>query len=196
MMAVLESLDMQLVERLCSEGKWERLEASIRNEPRIAKTSFAMGKKFKQTSIIHQALYSKDDKEDQRVSLIRTIIELAPEALKIPNKDGMLPLQRICYTNVKIEAKTRAELIIAIMNAYPKALLHRGGEKKRTLLHTILLRRNKASLVSQLITKSPRSIFLLKDGTGWLPIHVACKNACTSRYCGCFSMEAPNLYTL
>jgi hypothetical protein len=50
---------------------------------------------------------------------------------------GSLSLHCACQRNVKLDAKTKEKVILALINAYPGALVEQGGVGRRTPLHII-----------------------------------------------------------
>ena len=120
----------------------------------------------------HQAITSKGD-VNQRANVILQILAETPEAAKIKNGYGSLPLHVISQRNTKIDAKTKERLIIALIRAYPGALSEEGGVGRRTPLHIIFTDYISPKLTAFMIEKGTQATFM-RDKNDWLPVHVAC----------------------
>ena len=129
------------------------------------------------TTILHQAISSKSDTRI-RAAVIETVLELVPTAASIRNGHGSLPLHVITQRNTKMDSKTKERLIIALINAYPKALVEAGGVGGRTPLHIVFTDYISANIVRTMIVMAPKACFM-RDKKGWLPIHMACSRHCS-----------------
>jgi len=124
------------------------------------------------TTVCHQAITSKGDVQ-QRAACILQILSTTPEAAKIRNGYGSTCLHVISQRNTKIDSKTKEKLIIALIRAYPGALMEAGGVGKRTPLHIIFTDYVSPRLTQLMIENGKKATFM-KDKNNWLPIHVAC----------------------
>lgn len=132
------------------------------------------------------------------LGIIETLIEYAPEVLKIENKCGGLPIHRACCNGSSLD------IIRAMVNGYPESVTMAAyGESstpkntKNGFLPLHLACYNEASLeiLNFLIECHPKGIeekdkkektpllilketkyAMQKDANGKLPLHLACKN--------------------
>lgn len=133
------------------------------------------------TTIFHQVLSpeAKGGDQDARATLIDTIIEQWPQAARIANGNGTLPLHVMCMGNVKIvNATTKERLILKLIHANPDALTTTGGDKRRTPLHNVMNARASHRLVGALLSVAPQAA-KMKDIDGRLPIHIGCGYHCS-----------------
>lgn len=111
------------------------------------------------TTILHQAITSKGDTE-ARSRVIRTILEIAPQAAKIKNGYGSLPLHVIAQRNTKMDAPTKEFLIIELVRSFQGALLIQGGVGKRTPLHIIFTDYISPRVTELMISNGPKACFM------------------------------------
>ena len=88
------------------------------------------------TTVLHQAITSKAPVQE-RAAVILQIVSRTPEAATIKNGYGSLGIHCACQRNVKFDAKTKEKVILALIDAFPGALVVPGGVGKRTPLHII-----------------------------------------------------------
>jgi hypothetical protein len=127
--------EMDAVFQLCRRDDWKGVLACIDRNPWVATTPMVMDNNIT-TTCLHQAITSKADIQD-RAAVIRRILHLTPQAARIKNGYGSLPLHVIAQRNTKMKSDTKEELIVALVQAYPDALIEEGGVGKRTPLHII-----------------------------------------------------------
>lgn len=130
-----ERKEMDAVFQLCRRDDWKGVLAYIDRNPWVATTLMVMDNNIT-TTCLHQAITSKADIQD-RAAVIRRILQLTPQAARIKNGYGSLPLHVIAQRNTKMKSETKEELIVALVQAYPDALIEEGGVGKRTPLHII-----------------------------------------------------------
>lgn len=121
--------------QLCREDQWNQLLEYVNQYPLIGKQNITM-RNHLTTTIIHQAISSRGNAA-LRAQGISTILKKTPEAAKMKNGYGFMPLHMIAQRNTKIDSTTKERLINEIIDAYPDALTEAGGNGKRTPLHTV-----------------------------------------------------------
>ena len=171
-----ETINPLDVFKLCRLNKWYQVHGRVRQDPWIAVTPLTMDNNIS-TTILHQAISSKSDTH-VRAAVIETVLELAPKAASMRNGYGSLPLHVITQRNTKMDSKTKERLIVALINAYPKALVEVGGVGGRTPLHIVFTDYISADIIRTMITMAPKACFM-RDKKGWLPIHMACSRHCS-----------------
>jgi hypothetical protein len=127
---------MEIVYRLCRGNEWNKVLEYVNQYPGIG-THRMMMDNHHTTSIIHQAITSKGD-TTVRARVISTILNHTPEAARIKNEYGAMPLNVIVKPRHKIDSTTKERLINEIIDAYPGALTKRSGALWHTPLHSIL----------------------------------------------------------
>lgn len=127
--------EMHAIFSMCRKNQWNSVLRCVQTNPQIPITSMIMDNHIS-TTILHQAITSKGNTE-HRANVIRTILEMAPQAASIKNGYGSLPLHVIAQRNTKMDAPTKELLITELVLAYKGALLQPGGVGKRTPLHII-----------------------------------------------------------
>ena len=101
--------EMQAVFIMCRHNQWNSVLNCIRGNHLIPVTSMTMDNHIS-TTILHQAITSKGDVQ-ARARIIQEILEIAPEAARIKNGYGSLPLHVISQRNTKLDARTKEFLI-------------------------------------------------------------------------------------
>ena len=172
----LRKPDMVAIFAMCRKDEWGRLWTEVKTNPCVATTAMVMDNHIS-TTILHQAITSKADTAD-RAKVIQTILELAPEAAKIKNGYGSLPLHVISQRNTKMDSQTKELLIHQLVRVYPDALVQEGGVGKRTPLHIAFTDYISPQLARMMIDAGKAATFK-KDKKGWLPIHVAVSRHCS-----------------
>jgi hypothetical protein len=129
------SEDMDRVFALCRNCDWLGVLSLIQALPHAATTPMILENHIS-TSLLHQAITSKGD-TDVRAQVIITILQQTPSAARMRNGYGSLPLHVIAQRNTKLNSPTKERLMYALVNAFPGALVEKGGVGKRTPLHII-----------------------------------------------------------
>jgi hypothetical protein len=191
--------EMDVVFHLCRRDDWKGVLAQIERNPWISITPMIMDNNIT-TTCLHQAITSKASIQD-RAKVIRRILEVSPEAARIKNGYGSLPLHVIAQRNTKMKSETKEELIFELVRAYPGALVEEGGVGKRTPLHIIFTGTYHYWSTTSKLFSSYSRIFLhtdyvsprltrmmvdqgaqacfMKDKKGYLPAHVAASRHCS-----------------
>jgi hypothetical protein len=84
---------MEILYRFCHGSKWNKVLEYVNQDPLIGTRSMIMDN-LNTTTIIHQAITSKGDAA-VRARVISTIIKHTPEAARIKNGFGSMPLYLI-----------------------------------------------------------------------------------------------------
>ena len=161
---------------LSRQERWSELLAFVLAAPEVALVSMTMDNNIA-TTLMHQAITSKSDVKS-RADLIKAILSSKPEAASITNGYGSLPLHVIAQRNCKIDSASKEELVAALLQAYPHALITEGGVGRRTPLHIAFTDYISPRLAKLMIDAGPAAT-KVKDKKGWLPIHVACSRHCS-----------------
>jgi hypothetical protein len=119
----------------CRDDDWHSVLQTVQANPYIALEPMTMDNHIS-TTIIHQAITSKDD-TTIRAKVISTILSATPEAASMKNGYGSMPLHVIAQRNVKMDAQTKERLIFELVHSFKDALTHPGGVGGRTPLHII-----------------------------------------------------------
>lgn len=127
--------ELNQVFQFCRSDQWKKVHEMVIKKPWIALAPMTMDNHIT-TTILHQAITSKGNIQ-QRAQLIEEILTCTPEAAKVKNGYGSLPLHVIAQRNTKIDAQTKERLIFKLIEAYEGALTQEGGPGKRTPLHII-----------------------------------------------------------
>ena len=127
--------EMWEVFALCQNDDWGSLLERVKKNPLVGTATMTMANNI-QTTVCHKALTSKAGIK-LRAEVILHVLKHTPQAAKIPNGYGSLCLHVACQRNLKSDAKTKEKLILALIQAFPGALLERGGAGRRTPLHII-----------------------------------------------------------
>ncbi|CAJ1937892.1 unnamed protein product [Cylindrotheca closterium] len=168
--------DMHAIFSMCRKNQWNSVLSCVQTNPQIPVTSMIMDNHIS-TTILHQAITSKGNTE-HRAKVIRTILDMAPQAASIKNGYGSLPLHVIAQRNTKMDAPTKELLITELVLAYKGALLQPGGVGKRTPLHIIFTDYISPRVTELMIQYGPQACFM-RDKKGYLPAHVACSRHCS-----------------
>lgn len=121
--------------QLCRTDRWSEVLAKQQQKPWIALTPMTMDNHIT-TTILHQAITSKGN-TGLRAKVILSILEKTPQAARIKNGYGSLPLHVIAQRNTKIDSSTKEKLIFELIRVNKGALTEEGGVGKRTPLHII-----------------------------------------------------------
>jgi hypothetical protein len=127
--------DIKRLFQRCRDDDWQSVLQTVQANHYIALEPMTMDNHIS-TTIIHQAITSKDDTAI-RAEVISTILLATPEAAAMKNGYGSMPLHVIAQRNVKMDAPTKERLIFELVNSYKDALTHPGGVGGRTPLHII-----------------------------------------------------------
>mmetsp|Transcript_37831 Transcript_37831/g.91744 ORF Transcript_37831/g.91744 Transcript_37831/m.91744 type:complete len:406 (+) Transcript_37831:768-1985(+) len=168
--------EMHAIFSMCRKNQWNSVLRCVQTNPQIPVTSMIMDNHIS-TTILHQAITSKGNTE-LRAKVIRTILEMAPQAAAIKNGYGSLPLHVIAQRNTKMDAPTKELLITELVLAYKGALLQPGGVGKRTPLHIIFTDYISPRVTELMIQYGPQACFM-RDKKGYLAAHVACSRHCS-----------------
>lgn len=120
---------------LCRADEWRKVLAIVQQKPAISLSPMIMDNHIT-TTILHQAITSKGN-TGLRAKVVTTILDATPQAARIKNGYGSLPLHVIAQRNTKIDSQTKEKLILKLIKAYRGALTEQGGVGKRTPLHII-----------------------------------------------------------
>jgi len=167
---------MNAVFRMCRGNQWESVFNSIRSNRLIATTAMTMANNIS-TTILHQAITSKGDIK-KRAKVIQDILRFSPEAARMKNGYGSLPLHVISQRNLKMKSKIKVELIRNLIDAYPESVTQPGGVGLRTPLHIIFTDYVSKEITKTMIDYGNQACFM-RDKNGYLPIHVACSRHCS-----------------
>jgi len=120
---------------LCRADEWDEVLKRVTAKPSLGTTKMIMANRIV-TTIIHQAITSRGDVKS-RAAVISKVLETTPEAAKIQNGYGSLPLHVVSQRNTKLDSKTKERLIFELVAAYPGGLHFPGGVGFRTPLHVV-----------------------------------------------------------
>ena len=121
--------------QLCRANDWAKVITLQQQKPWLALTPLVMANNIT-TTLLHQAIISKGD-TSLRARLIQGILKRTPQAARLKNGNGSLPLHAIAQRNTKIDAVTKEKLISMLISVYPGGLTEEGGCGMRTPLHII-----------------------------------------------------------
>ena len=127
--------EMKEVLTLCKKNEWATVLQLVKKNVLIGTATVPMSNHML-TTVCHQALTSNSDIQP-RTEVILQILQQTPEAAAIKNGYGTLCLHAVCQRNLKCDAKTKERLVLALIDAFPGALLQGGGAGMRTPLHII-----------------------------------------------------------
>jgi len=170
--------------KLCEDSAWGQLLDRVGVNHPLAVVVFAMpytgprppGTTVTETTIIHQALDRKNGDPDDRIALIEYIVQHAPEALKIRNSSGALPLHVLCMNGSRagIKGDMRKRLAIPFIAAYPASTRETYGDFQRTPLHVLASRISSVSSPFFLaVLQADPHAATIEDSNGRLPIDQA-----------------------
>lgn len=162
---------------LCKYHMWAEVKKILVKNPLRALETITM-ENNNSTSLLHQVITSKSSNMDARWKIIKMILTSVPNAASIPNGYGSLPLHVVSQRNIKMDATMKEDVILALIDAYPSALLSLGGVGKRTPLHIAFTDYLSSGLIQTMIQRG-REATAMKDKNGWLPIHIACSRHCS-----------------
>ena len=162
---------------LCRSNQWEKVMNMLVYDQNIALLPIKMDNN-NSTTILHQVITTRSPDTDARFGIIQRILANTPSAAGIRNGFGSLALHVVAQRNIKMDAATKEKVILALIDAYPDALLAEGGVGKRTPLHIVFTDYTSSTVVKRMIEMG-RNATLLKDKKGWLPIHVAASRHCS-----------------
>lgn len=174
---ILQKQIMEKIYNLCRADKWTSVLRCLELNPKIGVTDMKVNN-HSVTTVTHQAITSKGDTQ-KRADVILRILHSTPQAAKIRNSAGSLPLHAVTQRNVIFESKTREKLMRSLIQAYPEALLLEGGASKRTPVHIIFTDYFAPHLVQLMIKEGGTQPLNMKDAKGYLPIHIACSRHCS-----------------
>lgn len=167
---------MKEVFTLCRNNQWSTIFERVRAEPEIAVEKITMTNHIT-TTILHQAITSKGNVA-LRCDVIMTILHQTPMAAQIKNGYGSLPLHVISQRNVKMNSKTKEQVIRELVRAYAEGVVVTGGVGLRTPLHISFTDYISPQLTKLLVENGSKACFM-KDKKGYLPAHVACSRHCS-----------------
>ena len=127
--------ELTMLLRSCRSNDWTRVLQSLQANPYVALDTLTMGN-YISTTVLHQAISSKGDIV-LRAEVISTILSKTPEAAKMTNGYGSMPLHAIAQRNLKMDSQTKERLMIELVQCYKDALTSNGGIGGRTPLHII-----------------------------------------------------------
>ena len=127
--------EMKKIFKLCRKDGWDSILQHLIDNPAVGVTLMTMDNHIT-TTITHQAITSKGEVL-KRAKVVEQILATRPDAAKIKNGYGSLPLHVICQRNTKMTSRVKERLIFQLINAFPGALIEEGGTGKRTPLHII-----------------------------------------------------------
>lgn len=131
----MDRVEANKVFQLCRSDCWIDILAIQKRKPWIALATMTMDNHIA-TTVLHQAITSRGDTKI-RADVILAILKATPQAARIKNGYGSLPLHVIAQRNTKMKASIKEEIIVELIQAYPEALKEEGGVGKRTPLHII-----------------------------------------------------------
>jgi hypothetical protein len=120
---------------LCQNNDWKTVLERVKTDPWRGTAVMKMHN-YIRTTVCHQALTSKADVKS-RVEVILQVLSQTPRAAEIKNGYGSLCLHCACQRNLKMDAKTKEKVILALIKAFPGGLVKYGGVARRTPLHVI-----------------------------------------------------------
>jgi hypothetical protein len=127
--------ELTMLLRWCRSNDWGRVLQKIQANPYVALEILTMGN-YISTTILHQAISSKGDIA-MRAEVISAILSTTPEAAKLTNGYGSMPLHAIAQRNLKMDSQTKERLMIDLVLCHKDALTSNGGIGGRTPLHII-----------------------------------------------------------
>lgn len=132
---------------------------------------------FVNTTVLHQAIVSKG-KIETRAQVVTTILQQTPEAARLRNGYGSLPLHVIAQRNTKLTSTVKEQLMIRLITANPDALQEAGGVGRRTPLHICFTDYVSPQLTKLMVDHGKKACFMT-DKKGYLPAHIACSRHCS-----------------
>jgi hypothetical protein len=156
---------------MCRASQWDRVLSLLEQTPSIALEMLKMDNN-NSTTVLHQVITTRSPNTQPRFDVIKHILKETPEAARIKNGFGSLPLHVVAQRNIKLDAATKEKVILALVDAYPGALFVEGGVGRRSPLHIVFTDYTSSKVVKRMIDAG-REATLVKDKKGWLPIHVA-----------------------
>jgi ankyrin repeat protein len=105
-------------------------------------------------------------RRDAPIDIIETFIKYAPEAVKVTDSDGSLPLHNACLDTVSLN------VVILLTESYPESVKLTDSDG-RLPLHNAVFSKASLEVLTFLIESYPMSV-KVRDVIGWLPIHIAC----------------------
>ena len=127
--------ELTMLLRWCRSNDWTRVLQNVEANPYVALETLTMGN-YISTTILHQAISSKGDIAI-RAKVISTILSTTPDAAKMTNGYGSMPLHAIAQRNLKMDSQTKERLMIELVQCNKDALTSNGGIGGRTPLHII-----------------------------------------------------------
>lgn len=127
--------ELTMLLRWCRSNDWARVLQALQANPYVALEILTMGN-YISTTILHQAISSKGD-ITMRAEVISAILSATPEAAKLTNGYGSMPLHAIAQRNLKMDSQTKERLMIDLVLCHKDALTSNGGIGGRTPLHII-----------------------------------------------------------
>jgi hypothetical protein len=127
--------ELTMLLRWCRSNDWTRVLQNLQANPYVALETLTMGN-YISTTILHQAISNKGDIAI-RAKVVSTILSQTPDAAKMSNGYGSLPLHAIAQRNLKMDSQTKERLMIELVQCYKDALTSNGGIGGRTPLHII-----------------------------------------------------------
>ena len=103
---------------------------------------------------------------DAPIDIIETFITYAPEAVKVPDSRGRLPLHNACWVTVSLN------VVILLTESYPESV-KLTDSNGRLPLHNAVFSKASLEVLTFLIESYPMSV-KVRDDIGYLPIHNAC----------------------
>ncbi|GAX10037.1 hypothetical protein FisN_25Lh114 [Fistulifera solaris] len=173
--------EMTNVFQLCRSDQWKKVHVLLIKKPWIALYPMTMDNNIT-TTVLHQAITSRGNIH-HRALVMDNILASTPEAARLTNGYGSLPLHVIAQRNTKIRAQIKERIIYQLIAAYEEALTKEGGPGKRTPLHIIFTDYVSPELTQYMIEHGSRACFM-KDRKGYLPAHVACSRHCSPEKLG------------
>jgi hypothetical protein len=188
----MEHLPPKNVNKMVKAGDWKGIKARLDVDDRLSLPA----------TILHKLI--RDDRNNKlRAELVLRILELDPAKARVKNHIGCLPLHIALERCIRLAPRERESVVLKLVEVFPEALTDRGGHWKHTPIHnymegTVLFvyytkQSNARSrrLFSRLLcfafadyASFPFSFEILRrgqlaccipDGTGYLPLHVACE---------------------
>jgi ankyrin repeat protein len=98
--------------------------------------------------------------------VLKLLLQIAPETLKVQNVDGQFPLHTAC------EREASLNVITILLDKYPEAA-HYKDKHNCTPLHYVVGGYAQYSLVEKLLKIAPDAI-KVQNGNGNYPLHIAC----------------------
>jgi hypothetical protein len=158
------------------KNDWDAVYDGLKTNPKLALTVFSMENHIT-TTLLHQAITSKGNTL-ARTAVIAFILTAVPEAAKLANGYGSLPLHVIAQRNTKMDSKTKEALIFKLVEAYKDAVNIVGGVGRRTPLHILFTDYISPKLTHLMVSHGKEACFI-QDKKGYLPAHIACSRHCS-----------------